>query len=138
MSQQKFKIGDAVLVVPDEGLDTPRDARGKTGRITGYLRHEGKVVEYWVEGMSFEKFNATSYHIIKLPSIRMYDSPRNIMGILHSNDPDLHERVREISTSHYRLRDFSDAATVFVLIWLGVQEITDHPRTLEGSGIHEV
>lgn len=138
MSQQ-FKKGDAVLVVPDEGLDVPASARGKTGRVTGYVCDDaGMVVEYWVEGLGFPKFNAASYHIIKLPSLRMYDDAKNIMGILHANDPDLHERVRQISESHYRLRDINDATVALTLMWLGAQALDDNPRILEGSGINEV
>ena len=59
----KFMIGDKVTVASNEGLDTPREIRGKTGVVTGYLYDAGKVVEYWVEVRNFPKFNATEYHI---------------------------------------------------------------------------
>jgi hypothetical protein len=137
MPKQTFEVGDFVWVHDDEGLDVPNEARGKFGRVAGKLGCEANR-EYWVEGPDFPTFNAASYHIVKLPSVRMHDNPKNIMGILHTSDPDLHERVHEISTNHYRLRDFSDATTCFVLLWLGVQALDDNPRLLEGSGLHEV
>ena len=56
----KFQIGDLVRVASDEGLDTPREARGTIGRITGYLKDDaGNVVEWWVTSLDFAKFNAT-------------------------------------------------------------------------------
>lgn len=133
MSQQ-YKIGDKVLVVIGEGLDTPFEAQGKTGTIVGNISES----EYWVEMPDGLKFNAASYHIIPIPRLKQFTDAQNIMGILLVHDPDLHMRVRQISESHYRMRDYSDATTVFALLWLGVSALDDNPRTLEGSGIHEV
>jgi hypothetical protein len=64
----KFMIGDKVIVANDEGLDVPTEAQGKIGVITGYLRDKdtGDIVEWWVTGLDFAKFNATSYHITKV------------------------------------------------------------------------
>lgn len=136
---QKFKIGDDVLVVVGEGLDTPPEAQGKTGRITAYIKDDaGKVVEYWVTMPGVQSFNAAPYHILPIPKVRNPFSPRSIMPIVREKDPDLHLRIRQISESHYRLRDFSDATTVFVLLWLGVRALNKNPRMLEGSGIHEM
>lgn len=139
MSQQ-FKKGDLVWVHDDEGLDVPDEARGKIGKIVAYVRDADtrEVAEYIVDSPQFEKFNAATHHLVKLPSIRMFDSPKNVMGIIHTADPDLHEQIRSISGSHYRLRDVSDATTCFVLMHLGVQALYDNPRILEGSGINEV
>lgn len=138
--KQKFDIGDSVWVHDDEGLDLPTEAQGKFGVVSGYLYHEGEVAGYEVNSPTteFQNFVAASYHILKLPKLRMYDSAKNIMGILHANDPDLHERVHEISTSHHRLRNFTDATACFVLMWLGVHAITDDPQCLKGSGVHEI
>ena len=60
---QKFAIGDQVRVASDEGLDIPDEARDQIGLITGYLYHEDIIVEWWVTGLNFPKFNAASYHI---------------------------------------------------------------------------
>jgi hypothetical protein len=133
MSQQ-FKIGDKVLVVIDEGLDTPPRAQGKTGMIIGKIGESEYVVKM-PDGLTF---NATFYHIIPIPKLVQYTDARHLPNIIRENDPDLHERIRQISDSHYRLRDFSDATTIFALLWLGVQALDDNPRTLEGSGIHEM
>lgn len=62
MSQQ-FTIGDQVRVASDEGLDVPTEAQDKIGIVTGYLYYEGKVIEYWVEGQGYPRFNAASCHI---------------------------------------------------------------------------
>ena len=130
----KFTIGDQVLVVIGEGLDTPPRAQGKTGTIIGYIGES----EYTVEMPDGLTFSAAFYHILPIPEIQNFTSARHIVGIIRENDPDLYERIRQISDSHYRLRDFSDATTIFVLAWLGVQVIDDDPRCLEGSGVHEM
>lgn len=91
----KFMTGDEVTIANDEGLDIPHEALGKTGVVTGYLYHEGKVVEYWVESLTheFPKFNAASYHIelktlpqysVQYPSVRArgsgYPGPHRCSG----------------------------------------------------------
>lgn len=67
---QKFTIGDQVRVANDEGLDVPTTAQDQLGVVTGYLYHEGKVIEYWVEGQGYPRFNAANHHIIPVYEIQ--------------------------------------------------------------------
>jgi hypothetical protein len=135
----KFEIGDHVLVVPDEGLDTPREARGKTGRITRFIKDDaGTVVEYWVTVPGVQSFNATPYHIIPVPQVKRLDDPKVMTEELLNLDPDLREHVIDAQVAIPELQGFSLTTVLFTMAWLGYDELQRNSRILRGSAISEI
>ena len=51
------------------------------------------------------------------------------------NDPELHEVVTHVQEK-YEIPNFT--TTLFVLAWVGAEDLREHPNYLKNSGIHDV
>jgi hypothetical protein len=128
----KFMIGDRVVVRADEGLDTPREARGKTGMVVEYVGD----LQYTVKMINGREWCACEYHLVKVPQ-EVLSYEEMAVEILNL-DPDLREKVIDIRNWIPELAGFSLTTTLLVLATTGYDELYANPRLLKGSGINEV
>lgn len=131
---QKFHAGDLAVVRPDEGLDTPQEARSKLARIVQYLGDS----QYTVKMQDGLEWCACDYHLQALPQVVRLDLPEVQTTQLLKLDPDLQEHLEDALVAIPELQGFSLTTALFVFAWLGYQELQENSRALKGSGIHEV
>lgn len=137
--QDKFNIGDRVWVRDDEGLDTPHEARGQYGTVTGHIGNlEEGTREYLVKGRDFAEFNFCEYHIILSPTSGTIPEPlkasfRAAIGI---GDPDLWELL---TTAHESpmLKNFNITTVAFVAMHIGVEIMINDEHGLRECDIFE-
>lgn len=141
MSEQ-FEIGDKVWVRDDEGLDTPREARGKYGFVTGTIGSlEEGTREYLVKVRKLPTFNYASYHIVKVgigdgTSLIADELKAEFRAAIAVGDPELWERLRQAHEDP-EFRNKSIVTIAFVAMWLGCEEIIAGKHGLRECDIFE-
>ena len=137
--QDKFKKGDRVWVRDDEGLDTPHEARGQYGVVTGTIGNPRKGTrEYLVKGRNFAEFNFCDYHIVlatqsgTIPE-DLKDEFRAAIGI---GDPDLWERLQKAHEDP-EFKAYNLTTVAFVAMWLGCEVIIAGKHGLRECDIFE-
>ncbi|KKM01680.1 hypothetical protein LCGC14_1792060 [marine sediment metagenome] len=137
--QDKFNIGDRVWVRNDEGLDTPHEARGRYGTVTGHIgSQEEGTRKYLVKGRNFAEFNFCDYHIVALPvnctiPESLKDEFRAAIGV---GDPELWERLQKANEDP-EFANFSITTVAFVAMWLGCEAIIAGTHGLRECDIFE-
>ena len=137
--QDKFNVGDRVWVRDDEGLDTPHEARGRYGTVTGHIgSQEEGTREYLVKGRNFAEFNFCDYHI--LPATTRGTIPDNLKddfrAAIGMGDPDLWERLQKAQEDPEFAR-FNLTTVAFVAMWLGCEQIIADSHGLRECDIFE-
>ena len=135
----KFQKGERVWVRDDEGLDVPAKARGKYGIVTGYLHDDGKIVEYWVESSEFPKFNAASYHIVKVSTTMPDEVKADFRAAIAAGDPDLWGTVH-IVKNHPDLPEFREinlTTIAFIAMHVGCEVLLAKQYGLRECDIFE-
>lgn len=137
--QETFKIGDRVWVRDDEGLDTPHEARGCYGVVTGKIGNldEG-TREYLVQGPEFAKFNFCDYHLVLAPiSNKIPDSLKDeFRAAIGVGDPELWERLKKAHEDP-AFAPYNMTTVAFVAMWLGCERIIEDKHGLRECDIFE-
>jgi hypothetical protein len=127
---QKFKIGDRVRVLQDEGYDLKPESQGKMATIVGLVgESEFRIVtDDGVDDV------AAFYHIIPLPNVR---NPYLMDNQVLDLDPDLHGYIVQVMHDIPELQHTTFTTALLVLAHLGYDVIQDNPNILKGSLIVE-